>query len=92
MKPTKRTVRAPLPPFTGDLKETILAAVAAVGSDGKGKDGLQGYLANMARDNPKLAKRARIFAEHFARVGYGQPISSDEEGNDAQEIRGNEND
>ena len=90
MKPKKRTLSPPLRPFTGDLKETILAAVAAVGSDGKGKDGLQGYLANMARNHPKLSSRARRYAEHFARVGYGQPISSDEEGNDAQGIKGNE--
>lgn len=91
MPPTKTTLH-PLRPFTGDIKSTILGALAAAGSDGKGKDGLQGFLANVARNNPKLAKRARTYAEHFARIGYGQPISSDEEGNDAHGMKGNEND
>jgi hypothetical protein len=30
------------------LKQTILDAVASIGSDGQGKDGLQGYLAKLA--------------------------------------------
>jgi hypothetical protein len=41
--------------------------------------------------NADRYRRARRYAQHFARVGYGQPIPSDE-GNDAQGIKGNEND
>jgi hypothetical protein len=59
------------------LKQTILNAFSSVGSDGKGKDGLQGFLAKLARENPKLAKDARRYAGHFAEAGYGPPIVSD---------------
>jgi hypothetical protein len=59
------------------LKQTILDAFASIGLDGKGKGGLQGYLAKLARENPQLAKTARRYAEHFAAAGYGSPIVSD---------------
>ena len=38
------------------LKQAILDGVASVGSDGQGKDGRQGFLAKLARENPQLAK------------------------------------
>jgi Protein of unknown function (DUF1484) len=59
------------------LKQTILEAFASIGLDGQGKDGLQGFLAKLARENPKLAKDARRYAEHFAAADYGPPIVSD---------------
>lgn len=36
-----------------DLKEGIIDAAVIVGSDGKGKDGLRGYLVMLARKHPK---------------------------------------
>lgn len=36
-----------------DLKEGIIDAAVAVGSDGKGKEGLLGYLKMLARKHPK---------------------------------------
>ncbi|MCD0415695.1 hypothetical protein LOC51_00575 [Rubrivivax sp. JA1024] len=38
---------------TALLKEAILAAAASCGSDGKGKRGLEGYCAWLAREEPK---------------------------------------
>lgn len=38
---------------TATLKEAILAGAAAVGQDGKGKDGLAGYCRYLAVDEPK---------------------------------------
>jgi hypothetical protein len=53
MKPKKqaRQPAAPIKPLNmtpEQLKQTILDAVASIGSDGQGKDGLQGYLAKLA--------------------------------------------
>jgi hypothetical protein len=78
MKPKKqaRQLAVPIKPFNttpDQLKQTILDAFESVGSDGQGKAGLQGYLAKLARDNPKLAKRAHSYAQHFAAAGY-EPI------------------
>jgi hypothetical protein len=39
---------------TGSLKEAILLAAEAVGADGKGKDGLLGYLTSLARRHPAI--------------------------------------
>jgi hypothetical protein len=44
------------------LKDAILMAAAAVGADGKGLDGLLGYLTNIARTDPKT------FCQLLARV------------------------
>jgi hypothetical protein len=76
MKP-KKQARQPAGLTPEQLKQTILDAFASIGSDGEGKDGLQGYLAKIARENPNLAKDARSYARHFAEAGYGQPIVSD---------------
>jgi hypothetical protein len=38
---------------TRELKDAIIAAAEAVGSDGKGKGGLQGYCEFLARKDPK---------------------------------------
>jgi hypothetical protein len=76
---------APLKPFNMTperLKQTILNAFSSVGSDGKGKDGLRGFLAKLARENPQLAKTARRYARHFAEAGYGPPIVSDGDAGD----------
>jgi hypothetical protein len=62
------------------LKQTILDAFSSVGSDGKGKDGLQGFLAKLTRENPQLAEDARSYTRHFAEAGYGPPILSDGRG------------
>ena len=40
--------------MTRQLKEAILLAAEAVGEDGKGKNGLTGYLINVARKRPDL--------------------------------------
>jgi hypothetical protein len=82
MMPKKqaRQPAAPIKPLNmtpEQLKQTILDGVASVGSDGQGKDGLQGYLAKIACENPKLANDARSYARHFAEAGYGPPIVSD---------------
>jgi hypothetical protein len=37
-----------------DIKEAILAAAKAVGEDGKGKNGLVGYMVTLAREEPRL--------------------------------------
>jgi hypothetical protein len=76
---TMKTSPTPLPQFTGDLGQMIMAGVAAAGSDGKGKDGLQGFLAKVVRDNPKLAAQMRSYARHFAAAGHGPPTIGDEE-------------
>jgi len=39
---------------TRSLKEGILLAAEAVGADGKGKDGLLGYLTSLARRHPTI--------------------------------------
>ena len=39
---------------TASLKEAILLAAEAVGADGKGKDGLLGYLTTLARRHPAI--------------------------------------
>jgi len=39
--------------ITRDLKEGIIDAAIAVGEDGKGRDGLLGYLKMLARKHPK---------------------------------------
>jgi hypothetical protein len=39
---------------SGSLKEAILLAAEAVGADGKGKDGLLGYLTSLARRHPAI--------------------------------------
>lgn len=38
---------------TALLKEAILGAATSTGSDGKGKDGLMGYCAFLAKEEPK---------------------------------------
>jgi hypothetical protein len=76
---TNRHRMTPIKPLNmtpEQLKQTILNAFSSVGSDGKGKDGLQGFLAKLARENPQLAKDARSYARHFAEAGYGPPIVS----------------
>jgi hypothetical protein len=82
MKPKNqaRQPAAPIKPLSmtlEQLKRTILDAFASIGSDGQGKDGLQGYLAKIACENPKLAKRAHSYAQHFALAGYGPPVVSE---------------
>ena len=76
MKP-KKQARQPAGLTPEQLKQTILDAFASIGSDGQGKDGLQGYLAKIACEKPQLAKRAHSYAQHFASAGYGPPIVSD---------------
>ena len=49
-----------LKPFSGDLRQTILDACAAVGSDGKGQGGLLGYLDRLAQNtDPEVAAQGR---------------------------------
>jgi len=50
-------------PFTGDLKEAILAGLNA------GSGGILGFLDKVALENPRLAGRARRYAEYFATQG-----------------------
>src|ERR1700727_1825074 len=47
MKP-KKQARQPAAPTQEQLKETVLDAFASIGSEGQGKDALQGYLAKIA--------------------------------------------
>jgi hypothetical protein len=47
-------------PFTGDLKQAILAGLNA------GPGGVLGFLDKVARENPPLDARARRYAEYFA--------------------------
>lgn len=76
MKP-KKQARQPAGLTPERLKQTILDAFSSVGSDRRGKDGLQGYLAKIGCENPKLAKRAHSYAQHFASAGYGPPVVSE---------------
>jgi hypothetical protein len=39
--------------LSGELKEAIIIAAVRLGADGNGKDGLEGYLMMLARDEPK---------------------------------------
>jgi hypothetical protein len=73
-KPMKTTCRSEgqLKPFTRDLRQAVLDGFTAVGSDGKGKDCLQGYLTKMGRENPELAERARPYARYFDNSEYLQ--------------------
>jgi len=50
-------------PFTGDLKQAILAGLNA------GPGGVLGFLDKVALENPRLAGRARRYAEYFATQG-----------------------
>jgi hypothetical protein len=50
-------------PFTGDLKQAILAGLNA------GPGGVLGFLDKVALENPRLARRARTYAEYFATQG-----------------------
>ena len=57
MKPNNqaRHPAAPIKPLSmtlEQLKQAILNGVASAGSDGQGKDGLQGYLAKLAPNSP----------------------------------------
>ena len=66
-KPTK-TARAgegqiERKPFTGDLKQQILAGLKAH------PGGILGLLDKVALENPRLAGRARRYAEYFATQG-----------------------
>lgn len=49
------------------LKDAILYAAEAVGEDGKGKDGLIGYLVGVAKKHPKAYCRllARVLPYHL---------------------------
>jgi hypothetical protein len=62
-------------PFTGDLKEAILGGLNA------GPGGVRGFLDKVALENPRLAGRARRYAEYFATQGVaGFPPASEKEG------------
>ena len=50
-------------PFTGDLKQQILAGFRAY------PGGILGFLDKVALENPRLAGRARRYAEYFATQG-----------------------
>jgi hypothetical protein len=50
-------------PFTGDLRQAILAGFNA------GPGGVLGFLDKVALENPRLARRARTYAEYFATQG-----------------------
>jgi hypothetical protein len=59
-------------PFTGDLKQAILAGLNA------GPGGVLGFLDKVALENPRLAGRARRYAEYFATQGVaGAPPASE---------------
>jgi hypothetical protein len=66
-KPTKparaREGQSKCTPFTDDLKEAILAGFNAV------PGGVLGFLDKVALENPRLAGRARRYAEYFATQG-----------------------
>jgi hypothetical protein len=62
-------------PFTGDLKQEILAGLNA--SPG----GVLGFLDKVTLENPRLAGRARRYAEYFATQAVaGAPAASEKEG------------
>ena len=50
-------------PFTGDLRQQILAGFRAQPS------GILGFLDKVVLENPRLAGRARRYAEYFATQG-----------------------
>lgn len=52
-KPAGTRKRGVANKITRDLKEGIIDAAVAIGSDGNGKDGLVGYLTMLARKHPK---------------------------------------
>jgi hypothetical protein len=52
-------------PFTGDVKEEILKGLNAAHPGG-----ILGFLDQVAREDPRLAGRARKYAEYFATQGY----------------------
>ena len=57
-------------PFTGTLKQAILAGFNAV------PGGILGYLDKVALENPRLAGRARRYAEYVATQGVaGAPAA-----------------
>jgi hypothetical protein len=67
VNPTKtaraREGQVKVKPFTGDLNEAILAGFNA------GPGGVLGLLEKVALENPRLAGRARRYAEYFATQG-----------------------
>lgn len=58
------------------LKEAILLAATQVGSDGKGKDGLTGYLVLLAKHQPKsfASLLGRVLPLEVTGAG-GQPVA-----------------
>ena len=59
-------------PFTGDLKEAILAGLNAR------PGGVLGFLDKVALENPRLAGRARRYTDYFATQGVaGAPAASE---------------
>ena len=50
-------------PFTGDLRQAILAGLNAT------PGGILGLLERAAQENPRFARRARRYAEYFATQG-----------------------
>lgn len=61
---------------TALLKDAIVLAAQAVGSDGKGKDGVTGYCEHLARNEPKAfaALMGRTIPTQIAGVGEdGEP-------------------
>ena len=66
-KPTKtacaREGQIKRKPFTGDLRQEILAGLNAC------PGGILGFLDKVALENPRLAGRARRYAEYFATQG-----------------------
>jgi len=67
--------------ITLGLREAFLAAVEAVGEDGRGKNGLTGYLIKMARTRPDLTVRmfckilaleAKVAAKAEQKQAYNQ--------------------
>ena len=68
-KPTKtaraREEQIEFKPFTGDLKQAILAGLSSAHPGG-----ILGLLDKVALENPRLARRARRYAEYFATQGF----------------------
>ena len=67
-KPTKtaraREEQIESKPFTGDLKQAILAGLSSAYPGG-----ILGFLDKVALENPRLAGRARRYAGYFATQG-----------------------
>ncbi len=67
-KPTKtagaREEQIEPKPFTGDLKQAILAGLSSAAPGG-----ILGLLDKVARENPRFARRARRYAEYFTTQG-----------------------